>query len=63
VGDYLRTLRLTEAAGLVMQGASLAHAAYAAGFADQAHFCRCCSANLGFSPGELCPARQAFFAT
>jgi AraC family transcriptional regulator len=60
VSEYLRALRLTEAARLVMQGDSLAHAAYTAGFADQAHFSRCCSNAFGFSPKGLCPARQAF---
>jgi AraC-like DNA-binding protein len=60
VSEYLRSLRLAEAGRLVMQGDSLAHAACAAGFADQAHFSRCCSKALGFSPKGLCPARQAF---
>jgi AraC-like DNA-binding protein len=59
VSEYLRMLRLTEAGRLVLQGASLAQAAYAAGFADQAHFSRCCSATLGFSPKGFFPARQS----
>jgi AraC-like DNA-binding protein len=60
VSEHLRALRLNEAARLVMEGAPLAHAAYAAGFADQAHFSRCCSSIFGFSPKELRWARQAF---
>jgi AraC-like DNA-binding protein len=60
VSEYLRTLRLNEAARLVMEGTPLAQAAYAAGFADQAHFSRCCSSIFGFSPKGLCSARQAF---
>src|SRR5207302_385476 len=40
VSEYLRALRLVEAGRLVLEGASLAHAAHAAGFADQAHVSR-----------------------
>src|SRR5262249_53594706 len=51
VSAYLRALRLAEAARLVLEkGWPLAEAAYGAGFADQAHFCRCCSHFLGRSP-------------
>lgn len=60
VSEYLRILRLSEAARLVMEGAPLAQAAYAAGFADQAHFSRCCSTAFGFSPREIFSARLAF---
>jgi AraC family transcriptional regulator len=60
VSEYLRTLRLAEAARLVVQGAPLALAAHAAGFADQAHLCRSCSRAVGFSPKRLYAARQAF---
>jgi AraC family transcriptional regulator len=48
---YLRALRLLETAELVLQhGCSLAEAAYAAGFADQAHLTRRLTQVLGFSP-------------
>jgi AraC family transcriptional regulator len=57
VSQYLRALRLVEAGRLVLQGASLAQAAYAAGFADQAHFSRCFSTAFGFTPKGLWPAR------
>jgi AraC-like DNA-binding protein len=60
VSEYLRILRLNEAARLVMEGAPLAQAAYSAGFADQAHFSRCCSSIFGFSPKGLRSVRQAF---
>ena len=38
VSEYLRAERLMEATRLALQGATLAEAALAAGFADQAHF-------------------------
>jgi AraC family transcriptional regulator len=57
VSEYLRVLRLVEAGRLVLQGASLVQAAYAAGFADQAHFSRRFSAAFGFSPKGLWPVR------
>ncbi|MBI3409120.1 MAG: helix-turn-helix transcriptional regulator [Planctomycetes bacterium] len=54
VSAYLRALRLAEAARLVLEeGWPMAEAAYGAGFADQAHFCRCCSQLLGRSPKAL----------
>jgi AraC family transcriptional regulator len=59
LSEHLRSLRLAEAAHLVLQGESLASAAHAAGFADQAHFCRSCATAFGFSPKGLWPARQA----
>jgi transcriptional regulator GlxA family with amidase domain len=46
-----------EAGRLVLQGAPLAQAAYAAGFSDQAHFSRCFSAAFGFPPKGLWPVR------
>jgi AraC family transcriptional regulator len=57
VSEYLRALRLIEAGRLVLEGTPLAQAAYAAGFADQAHFCRRFSAAFGFTPRGLWPAR------
>jgi AraC family transcriptional regulator len=60
VSEYLRALRLEEAGRLVLQGASLAQAACAAGFADQAHFSRCFSAAFGLTPKGLWPARASF---
>jgi AraC family transcriptional regulator len=59
VSEYLRALRLGEAGRLVLQGASLAEAAVAAGFADQAHFTRRFSAAFGFTPKGLWPARDS----
>jgi AraC family transcriptional regulator len=59
VSEYLCRLRLAEAGQLVLEGASLAQAAHAAGFADQAHFARCFSAAFGFSPKGLRPVRSA----
>jgi AraC family transcriptional regulator len=56
VGEYLKVLRLAEAGRLVLQGASLAQAAHAVGFADQSHFSRCFSAAFGFPPKGLRPA-------
>lgn len=54
VSDYLRRLRIAEAGRLVIEeGQSLAQAALAAGFADQAHFTRCCRLTLGCTPGQL----------
>jgi AraC family transcriptional regulator len=57
VSEYLRALRLAEAGQLVLEGAPLIDAAYAAGFADQAHFSRSFSRELGLSPKRLLPAR------
>jgi AraC family transcriptional regulator len=60
VSEYVRGLRLAEAARLALEGASLAQAAYGAGFADQAHFSRCFSSALGVSPRRgLAPVRAA----
>jgi AraC family transcriptional regulator len=60
VSEYLRALRLLEAGRLVLQRASLAGAAHAAGFADQPHFSRRFAAAFGFSPRGLWPARISF---
>jgi AraC family transcriptional regulator len=57
VSKYLRNLRLVEASRLVMDGASLAQASLAAGFADQPHFSRSFAAAVGLSPKKLWPAR------
>jgi AraC family transcriptional regulator len=59
VSKYLRNLRLVEASRLVMDGASLAQASLAAGFADQPHFSRSFSAAVGLSPKRLWPARAS----
>jgi AraC family transcriptional regulator len=61
VSAYLRALRLTEAAELILQhGASLVEAACAAGFADQAHLTRCCARSLGFTPKRIRRVRSLF---
>ena len=52
-------LRLVEAGRLVLQGESLATAAHAAGFSDQAHFSRRFSREFGFSPKGLWPVRRS----
>jgi AraC family transcriptional regulator len=59
VSAYLRALRLAEAGRLVLEGAPLIEAAYTAGFADQAHFSRSFSRELGHSPKCLLPARAS----
>jgi AraC family transcriptional regulator len=59
VSEYLHALRLAEAGQLVLQGASLAQAALAAGFADQAYFSRRFSAAFGFTPKGLRPVRDS----
>jgi AraC family transcriptional regulator len=54
VSEYLRALRLAEAGRLILRpGHTIAEAAYEAGFADQAHLCRCFSDEFGFSPKTL----------
>lgn len=58
VGEYLRALRVVEAGRLVLEGASLAQAAFAAGFADQPHFSRCFLRELGCTPKTLRPVRR-----
>jgi AraC family transcriptional regulator len=51
VSEYLRALRLAEAGRLILRkGHTIAQAAHEAGFADQAHLCRCFAAKFGLSP-------------
>jgi AraC-like DNA-binding protein len=58
VSDYLRQLRVAEAGRLIVQeGQPLAQAALQAGFADQAHFTRCCRLTLGCTPRQLSAVR------
>jgi AraC family transcriptional regulator len=54
VSAYLRALRLLEAGELILEEKqSLAEVALRVGFADQAHFTRTWSRDLGFTPGRL----------
>jgi AraC-like DNA-binding protein len=53
VRPYLRWRRLLRAMQGVMSGASLSDAAYAAGFADAAHFTRTMRRHFGITPGTL----------
>jgi AraC family transcriptional regulator len=63
VTSAIQALRLIEAGRLVLdERASLADAALRAGFADQAHFTRLCSRELGFTPGRLQRLRAGFAA-
>jgi AraC family transcriptional regulator len=62
VSTYLRTLRLMEACRLVMEGATLAHAAHGAGFSDQSHLSRCFSSTFGLPPKTLWQARNCLQA-
>jgi AraC family transcriptional regulator len=63
VSAYIRALRLAAAGELVFSdGLPLAEAALAAGFADQAHFTRTSSCQLGFTPGRLKRARQSLLS-
>jgi AraC family transcriptional regulator len=58
VSAFLRALRLAEAGHLILKfGGSMAHAACAAGFADQAHLCRSFAREFGFTPRSLRLAR------
>ncbi|SDF69506.1 AraC family transcriptional regulator [Duganella sp. OV510] len=50
-GDYLRGRRLERAAAVIGSAASLADAAYAAGFVDQAHLTRSFRNVYGITPG------------
>jgi len=61
VSEYLRALRLAEAGRLILrQGHTIAEAAHEAGFADQAHLCRCFSERFGFSSKSFRSAARAF---
>jgi AraC-like DNA-binding protein len=54
-----RILRLRRALARVRAGAELAEVAYAAGYADQAHFSHDCSALAGVPPGRFLQDRAA----
>jgi AraC family transcriptional regulator len=51
--QYRLALRMEQAVREIAVGASLTRAAYAAGFADPAHFCRICRRMFGGAPSEL----------
>jgi AraC family transcriptional regulator len=54
VSAYIRALRLVEAGEAILErGGTIAGAACAAGFADQAHMARCFARIVGFSPRDL----------
>jgi AraC-like DNA-binding protein len=55
-GAYIRNRRLRRACGLIGEGARLAEAASAAGFADQSHLSRVFQRSHGITPGMF---RQA----
>ena len=55
---YLIQVRLDEARALLRQGVGIAEAAYAVGFADQAHLTRHFRAVLGVTPARYVVARQ-----
>lgn len=57
VRQYRLTLRMEDAVREIAAGASLTRAAYAAGFADHAHFCRICRRMFGGTPSELPESR------
>jgi AraC family transcriptional regulator len=60
VSEYIRDLRVAEAGRLILrQDQSIACAACATGFADQAHLCRWFSRLFGFSPKTLRSAGRA----
>ena len=62
VSTYLRALRLLDAGRLILEEKnSLADVALRVGFADQAHFTRSCSRDLGFPPGRLQRMRKQLF--
>jgi len=50
---YLRQLRVTRARDLIQGGSTLADAAAAVGFADQAHMTRAFRSTVGYTPGAL----------
>jgi AraC-like DNA-binding protein len=51
-GQYVRRTRVERAADALTRGASVARAAYDAGFADQAYMTHCFRAVLGTTPGR-----------
>lgn len=53
---YLRQIRVQRARALILAGATLAGAAMAVGFADQAHMTRAFRRSLGYTPGALARA-------
>ncbi len=53
VRQYRLTLRMEQAVREIAAGGSLTRAAYAAGFADPAHFCRICRRMFGGPPSQL----------
>jgi len=55
---YLAWLRLQRAAGAIVSGLPLTHAAHAAGFADAAHMSRTFRRMLGMAPSALVRARR-----
>ena len=60
VGAHVRKRRLAQAEALVRHGKlPLAEVAAAAGFCDQAHFCRAFKAHYGISPTAMRGARQS----
>lgn len=60
VGDYRRRLRLTWAAGrLVESDLALAQVAAAAGFVDQSHFTRAFKRQTGMTPGHYRQTQRA----
>jgi AraC family transcriptional regulator len=60
IGDYTRRLRLTWAAGrLVESDLPLAEVAVAAGFVDQSHFTRAFKRHTGLTPGRFRAAQRA----
>lgn len=62
VSTYLRALRLLDAGRLVLEERqSLADVALRVGFADQAHFTRAFSRDLGVPPGRLQRMRKELF--
>lgn len=53
IGAYARSLRLNWAlAQLAETAAAISEIAHSAGYADQSHFTRACSATMGIGPGE-----------
>lgn len=57
--QYLQNLRVNGARRLIARGASLAEAAHAMGFADQAHMQRAFKLRHAMTPGSYAPPRAA----